>query len=168
MKTKTAAFSIAFGLMLLVCPCTHAQMASIRLSAKDGHRQYELNRRPVTEEVMAKLLRKLQALAPSQQVLIATAGETPASDVLGLLLTIREIGLTNVVISVPAIRKGQKGRITISADISPREVSDVVGYMGGFETSSDFDGMDEPIAPRGASGTNDDIRVVPGTSHKSK
>jgi len=152
---------LALGIMLLVCSCTQAQLVAIRLSAKDGHPQYELNRRPVTEATLGYLLQRLQNLSPGQQVLVATSAETPASDLLGLLLTIREIGLTNVVITVPAIRKGQKGRITISADISPRSVSDVGGYVGGFETCSDFDGLDESNASLRTSGTNSDIPVVP-------
>ena len=78
-----------------------------------------------------------------------------------MLYKIREIGLTNVTMSVPVTLKGQKGRILMSADISPRPGSDV-------EKLGDFSDIEKPVEPRVSSSTNHDVRIMMPDPHRSK
>lgn len=127
------------GLLLLICTsCRGQDMIRIGFDVADGRPQYTIQSKAVTPERLVEVLGKIGKLSDSQTLVLVPAARVSASDLLGLLLTVRESGLHNVIISTPAKRNGAEGRITLAMDLYRESFYGDVGpgYRGGFETNS--------------------------------
>ena len=114
-------------------------MIRIGVDTKDGLPLYVINAKTVTPERLDELLIKLGKLDSSQNLVIVPTERVSAGDLLNVLLTIRDAGLTNVIVSASARRKGIAGRITIGAFLTRESLYGDVSshaYYGGFETNS--------------------------------
>lgn len=160
MRSRSTIVPIALGVMMFASSSARAQLA-VELSVKDGRPQCEINRRVTTSAEVDTLLKTLHGMVPGARVTVSTSADTPASDLVAMLFRIRECKITNVVVSTPATWNGQQGTITLSADISPRPVSDTQ-YAGGFEAlrPSDLTGMHTD--------TTNDIQITLPDDHKTK
>lgn len=129
------------GTILMVCACTSCRgqdMIRIGFDVENGTPQYTLQSKAVTAERLVEVINKLGNLSDSQALVVVPAARVSASDLLGLLLTIKESRLHNIIISAPARRAGVDGRITMAMNLhSESFYGDVApGYSGGFETNS--------------------------------
>lgn len=93
------------------------------------------NNRILTFDELSALISRIAKLDTDQMILIAVEDDVNVSQLLPLLLAIRESGLKNVALNAPSVWQGKQGYITLSADITPRAITgDVIGHedYGGF------------------------------------
>ena len=127
------------GLLLVTCAsCRGQNMVRIGFDVADNRPKYTIQSKVVSPERLVDVLKKLSKLSDSQTLVVVPTARVSVSDLLGLLLTIRESGLHRIIISAPANRNGSEGRITIALDIFRESFYGDVGggYTGGFETNS--------------------------------
>lgn len=133
MKTLMAV-TISMFLISVCSACRGQDFFRIGLDVEDGEPRYTYFLKPVTQEKLVVGLTRIGKYHPAfGGLLVVPTDRVSASDLLGLLLTIREAGVSNVIVSTSAKRNGVEGRITIAMNMS----RDVL-YDGGPENVVGF------------------------------
>ncbi len=132
---KTLMMTVSLYLLCACLQCRGQHFFRLGFDVENGVPKYTFILKDVTPEGMVEKLTRIAKYHPAnERLLVVTTARVSAADLLGLLLTIRECGLHNIIVSSPVERNGVEGRITIAMDVS----RDVVYGCGDRESIVGF------------------------------
>ncbi len=95
--------------LIMVTTGIHGSMLTFSVSGEGTNAIYSISGKPYTEDQLTNALSRLHKIGQHQRLHVNCSSETTVSEIVPLLLKIRQAGFTNILLVSPILKDSKKG-----------------------------------------------------------